>query len=1445
MLQPSMILDGNALAFPLVTNAHWMLSCLPATSNGAGGEGFLAVSPDGGKYWFDRLVTGGWDWFAPPFMSGSALYRYEAMLLPSRIEDRHGNALTFTYDGARLTGIQASDGRAVSLSWQSVNGISFVTGVTEQPGDAKARTWTYAYTTPALGRTLRKVTLPDATAWSFDFNALTKYCAFWSPDPQQEPYCDSNPGAWGSNVGTATAPSGLVGTFTVAGVLRYRWLEQQHLTPQCFHEHDGIEEYQSIATLSRRYTGPGVDSTWTYGYCDDYNASCAPDVPSASTFRITAPDGSKTRQLVGHAWCSATLGEVLRTEFGATFNGNTFVSAARTIRPQLASPNAGPFPARIGTVPQTYANRAQLEHLRPLRQRDIVQDGVTFTWKADSLDGFGRPRTVTRSSTLGASTTRTETITYHDNFARWVLGQIAGLKEANTAAPMLAQTFDAATGNVLTSSRFGALQHTLSYYPSGLVRTIADGAGNVTTLSNYKRGIPQTVVHPDGTSSKVAVDNVGQVTGSTDELGHTTGYLHDALGRLIKTTWPSGDSVAWNATERTFEAVNVAEYGLPAGHWRLTERTGNARAITYYDALWRPVLQRSFDNADEAGTRRMVLRRYDGNQRETFVSYPQRSIASVLSTPAGVATTYDGLGRPRTHTATSELGPLTTTIDYLAGFKRRTTNPRGIQRTETFHALDSPDTAALAGLQVPDAVTGIARDVFGKPRTMTRSGQWNGNALTLTRRYVYDAQQRLCKRIEPESGATVLDYDAAGNIAWQATGQNLPSHTDCQRGSVPVAQRSAYSHDTRGRLLAVDHPSDAADLAFSYFANGLLQTAGTAATANAPASLWTYAYTKRGLPLTETLAFDGKNSVIAHGHDANGARASLTWPSGLALAYAPNALGEPTRVGTYATGAGYHPGGALATWTYGNGVVREHLLNARQLPDRLRDTRNGVALLDHGFDYDPNGNLVARTDGVGDGLESSDLTYDDLDRLRTAVVPNKFGLESFEYDPLDNIRRAVVGPLDLRYDIDTNNRLQRITQAGDTVHAYTWNARGALATRSRPGEPDPHGLFRDGFETGGDLLPATVQTLVFDSANRLARIDGLERYAYDAHGHRLRTRRDTGTVRHEIRDRSGRLLYTEDTRDQQRTDYIALGTTLVAKRTRPLNGNTATTTYLHGDARGTPSVESNAVGQMLLRTRLTSYGAPYDGLWRDGPGFTGHTADAASQLVYMQQRYFDPLALRFLSPDPVAPTPESFNRYWYANNNPYKFLDPDGRWACTGVHCATFEASLRLASQASASDQLSSSQQTQLRRAVDFYGAKGDQQIKVTFANLGGELAQNLTDESGRGEIRFDVEGIAQRNPGQAGVQNGLAMRLLHEADHGAQIVKDGFPTSKEERLNREHSAYRAEGYYQKAMNFLQNSNNIWAPWHPGDGIDQGRVDARAQFSVMNSCSHSNEWSCK
>ncbi len=47
----------------------------------------------------------------------------------------------------------------------------------------------------------------------------------------------------------------------------------------------------------------------------------------------------------------------------------------------------------------------------------------------------------------------------------------------------------------------------------------------------------------------------------------------------------------------------------------------------------------------------------------------------------------------------------------------------------------------------------------------------------VSRKYTYDAGQDLCRTIEPETGATLMGYDAAGNLAWSAAG--LPAATAC------------------------------------------------------------------------------------------------------------------------------------------------------------------------------------------------------------------------------------------------------------------------------------------------------------------------------------------------------------------------------------------------------------------------------------------------------------------------------------------------------------------------------------------------------------------------------------------------------------------------------------------------------------------------------------------
>jgi RHS repeat-associated protein len=108
-------------------------------------------------------------------------------------------------------------------------------------------------------------------------------------------------------------------------------------------------------------------------------------------------------------------------------------------------------------------------------------------------------------------------------------------------------------------------------------------------------------------------------------------------------------------------------------------------------------------------------------------------------------------------------------------------------------------------------------------------------------------------------------------------------------------------------------------------------------------------------------------------------------------------------------------------------------------------------------------------------------------------------------------------------------------------------------------------------------------------------------------------------------------------------------------------------TYFHNDLAGSPVAASDSTGTIIWRESYRPYG---EKLKNEVAGqsnsqwYTGHRQDAESGLVYMGARHYDPLIGRFLSIDPVGfseGNPHSFNRYAYANNNPIKFVDPDGR----------------------------------------------------------------------------------------------------------------------------------------------------------------------------------------
>lgn len=780
------------------------------------------------------------------------------------------------------------------------------------------------------------------------------------------------------------------------------------------------------------------------------------------------------------------------------------------------------------------------------------------------------------SSAVAQTYTRTEQITYHDNLSKWVLGQQATLTVNGTLA---SQTTYNANAQPTVLASFGKTVQTLTYNTDGTVATVKDGNNRTTTLSSWKRGIPQLIQHADSTSQSAVVNDAGWITRVTDENGFQTNYTYDGMGRLASIVYPTGDATAWNTTTQVFAQIASAEYGIPAGHWRQTVATGNGRKITYFDALWRPLVTREYDTANETGTRRFQRFTYDHDGRVTFASYP----ATVHNPTTGTWSEYDALGRPTSVSQDSEHGLLTTTTQYLTGFQTRVTSPKGQQTTTSYLAWDQPTTDYPVMIAHPaGAWTHISRDGFGKPTQLRRSNSSSstGGSVALNRTYAYNAHQELCRSVEPETGATLMGYDGAGNLTWSASG--LPAGTACHAtGNTGTINphKATRTYNNRNRLTALSFADGRGNQTWTYTPDGLPATIATNNTSGGSTITNTYTYNKRRLPTGETIGVGGQLWSVGYGYTVNGHLAGHVYPDGLNVSYVPNALGQWTQAGTFATGVSYFPNGAIKQFTYGNGIVHTLTQNARGLPDRSRDAYGASAVHDDSMDYDGHGNVAAVSDGLPGGRGHRDMSYDGLDRLTSTVSP-MFGTATYSYDVLDNLKtvKLTAGSKvrDHGYVYDASHRLTNVTNTsgGATVVGLGYDARGNLGNKS------------------GQLYD-------FDLGNRLREVTGVEQYHYDGHGRRVRAIRD-GQDLYSIYGQDGVLRFQRDERTGKSTSYVQLGSSLVAQVESAIPLSTPTLTLPGSSATGSYAISwtlSPLASKYQLQERLGagSWSTVHDG----------------------------------------------------------------------------------------------------------------------------------------------------------------------------------------------------------------------------------------------------------
>lgn len=733
----------------------------------------------------------------------------------------------------------------------------------------------------------------------------------------------------------------------------------------------------------------------------------------------------------------------------------------------------------------------------------------------------------------------------------------------------------------------------------------------------------------------------------------------------------------------------------------------------------------------------------------------------------GIWTEYDALGRPTSVSQDTESGVATSVITYEAGNRRTTVDPRGHTTRVQYLAFGTPAQSDAIAISAPEGeFTDIPRDRYGRPAAIVRRNA--DGSVRLQRTLVYGAGGELCKAIEPESGATVIAQDGAGNTLWTASGLNLPDAANCDLAAAQGSgRRIDRAYDARNRISTLTFPDGNGNQTWSYAADGLptqivtLNDGGTTQTTNA------YSYNKRRLMTGESTSQPGWFTWgLGYSYDANASRSGIQYPSGMFIALDPNALGQPSRVGSYVSGAEYHSNGSPRRFAYGNGVQFVQELNVRNLPSRITASPSAVDLT---YAYDASGNVSAILDSIDAG-RSRQMTYDGIGRLTkaTSAAFGGDGVIRYAYDVLDNTLSAKLsGRKDHTYGYDARNRLTNIMSSnGATTTGLAYDVQGNLSMRN--GQP-----------------------FVFDFGNRLRSAPGPENYRYDGHGRRvLAWLQGSGSIL-SMYDSEGKLRRQQSERDGKVREYVYMGSMLVATLEAGADG-VVHPKYAHADVLGSPIAATDASGSVIEQSFYDPYGELLNRGLRDEVGFSGHVSDSQNGISYMQQRYYDPVVGRFLSVDPVtahaSPT-NAFNRYWYASSNPYRFVDPDGRYTCEAAMCAPIKAyvgQLR-ESRANLTDRREQRIVDKILRSIGTEGSAGPHYVS-------GELdGKTIANTNQKGTVTVDLSKVDSPKTG--------AQVIAHEDQHDIDTAERGRPaaTSDEVRAT-ERSAYGTEAVVAKGL---------------------------------------------
>lgn len=382
-------------AYVARTKSNWVIACLPSTANGEPGEAFLAIAPNGTRYWLDYLVYRNAPAVKVPGPGMGALSRRYASMLVTRIEDRFGNWVNYQYEAGALRSIVASDGRKLAISDNGA-GTVLLTALSA----SGSRTWRYSYN----GNALTSVLLPDGTSWQFSLANLWAKGMPLSTSGNCYGAAQRDGLSGETSSGSITSPSGATATYSV----RILHIGRSYVPISCWSEYPSEELYAEIpkdtwsyAIVSKAIDGPAVGPlSWSYSYSpgnSSSSAECGGGCVSSVWTEVTGPDGVRHRSVFSNKF-GGDEGLILKEE---TFSVEGVLVKSIDYSYAITPPNEvnSPYPWRsVGFDFTPRSNWQVSERWAPVQSTTIVQDGVMFRSFVNSFDVYARPLIVTKAS---------------------------------------------------------------------------------------------------------------------------------------------------------------------------------------------------------------------------------------------------------------------------------------------------------------------------------------------------------------------------------------------------------------------------------------------------------------------------------------------------------------------------------------------------------------------------------------------------------------------------------------------------------------------------------------------------------------------------------------------------------------------------------------------------------------------------------------------------------------------------------------------------------------------------------------------------------------------------------------------------------------------------------------------------------------------------------------